>query len=204
MRATFIALLLSLFVGSAFAADLTVQVTDERGAGVANAVVTFTPTAGVLAPIRFNWPYQVVQQNLQFAPHILIVPVGATVRFPNLDRVRHHVYSFSEGNRFELELFGRDETRSRRFTQAGIAAIGCNIHDQMQAYIVVVDTPHVGRTTSSGAVRIAGATGAGTIRVWHPNLRARDNAVSRAVTLVASGSAQESFRVPMRGNSHAH
>lgn len=204
MRAAFIAVLLSLFASSALAADLTVRVTDERGAGVANAVVTFTPTAGVSGPISFSWPYQVVQKNLRFAPHILIVPVGATVQFPNLDRVRHHVYSFSEGNRFELELFGRDETRSRRFTRAGIAAIGCNIHDQMQAYIVVVDTPHVGRTTSNGSVRIAGATGAGTLRVWHPNLRARDNAMSRGVTLAASGNAQEAFRVPMRGNSHAH
>jgi len=204
MRAslTFIAAVLS--IGSAYAADLTVRVVDAAGASVENAVVTFTPTAGVTAPIRFSWPYQVSQQNLQFDPYILIVPVGATVRFPNLDRVRHHVYSFSQGHRFELELFGRDETRSHRFTQAGIAAVGCNIHDQMQAYIVIVDTPYVGRTTASGAVTIPGASGAGTLRVWHPDLRARGGTMSRDVTLPASGAAQQSFTVQLRAGGHAH
>lgn len=204
MRALLTAFAALLFAGAASAADLTVRVTDASGAAVENAVVTFTPAAGVSTPIRFSWAYQVAQQNLQFDPYILIVPVGATVRFPNLDRVRHHVYSFSEGNRFELELFGRDETRSYRFTHVGIAAVGCNIHDQMQAYIVVVDTPHVGRTAASGAVVIPGAAGAGTLRVWHPNLRARGGAVSRAITLPASGAVQETFAVQLRAGGHGH
>lgn len=204
MRALLTLIAATLFAGEAFAADLTVRVTDAAGAPVQNAVVTFTPTAGVSTPIRFSWPYQVAQQNLQFDPYILIVPVGATVRFPNLDRVRHHVYSFSDGNRFELELFGRDESRSHRFTQAGIAAVGCNIHDQMQAYIVIVDTPYVARTTATGTVVIPGASGAGTLRVWHPNLRARGGTMSHAVTLPASGTAQEAFTVQLRAGGHAH
>lgn len=204
MRVLFTLVAALLFAGEALAADLTVRVTDANGAAIQNAVVTFTPNAGVSTPIRFSWPYQVAQQNLQFDPYILIVPVGATVRFPNLDRVRHHVYSFSEGARFELELFGRDESRSHRFTQVGVAAVGCNIHDQMQAYIVIVDTPFVGRTTASGSIVIAGATGAGTLRVWHPNLRARGGALTRSVTLPASGTAQETFAVQLRAGGHAH
>jgi hypothetical protein len=204
MRASLAFFAAALCAVNAHAADLTVRVVDGAGAPVENAVVTFTPNGGVTTPFRFDWAYQVAQQNLQFEPYILIVPVGATVRFPNLDRVRHHVYSFSEGNRFELELFGRDESRSHRFSRAGIAAVGCNIHDQMQAYIVIVDTPFVGRTTATGAVRISGASGAGALRVWHPNLRARGGAVSRAVTLPASGAAQESFTVELRPASHAH
>lgn len=204
MRLVFTLAAALLFAGEALGADLTVRVTDANGAAVENAVVTFTPNAGVTTPIRFSWPYQIAQQNLRFDPYILIVPVGATVRFPNLDRVRHHVYSFSEGTRFELELFGRDETRSHHFTQAGIAAIGCNIHDQMQAYIVIVDTPYVGRTTASGSVVIPGAAGAGTLRVWHPNLRARGGAMTRTVILPASGAAQETFAVQLRAGGHAH
>ncbi len=204
MRAFLSFAVAALMAGNAFAADLTVRVTDASGAPVENAVITFTPAAGVTTPIRFSWPYQVAQQNLQFDPYILIVPVGATVRFPNLDRVRHHVYSFSEGARFELELFGRDESRSHRFTQAGVAAVGCNIHDQMQAYIVIVDTPYVGRTAATGAVVIAGAIGQGTLRVWHPNLRARGGAMTRVVTLPASGAAQEAFSVQLRAGGHAH
>lgn len=194
----------TLCAGQAFAADLTVRVTNSAGGPVENAVVMFTPAAGVNSPIRFPWQYQVAQHNLQFDPYILIVPVGATVRFPNLDRVRHHVYSFSEGNRFELELFGRDETRTHTFMQRGVAAVGCNIHDQMQAYIVIVDTPFVGRTSASGSVIISGAIGAGELRVWHPDLRARGGAITRPVTLPASGAAQESFSLQLRAASHAH
>lgn len=189
----------------AHAADLSVRVTSDAGVPVENAVVTFMPAVRPAGPIRFDWPYRVAQRDLQFDPYILIVPVGAEVLFPNFDRVRHHVYSFSEGNRFELELYGRDETRSRRFTTAGIAAVGCNIHDQMQAYIVVVDTPFVGRTGADGAVLIRGAAGAGELRVWHPDLRARGGLATRAVTLPAAGAVQQAFVIQLRASGgHGH
>lgn len=205
MRSLILTLAVLACTSVAHAADLTVRVTSDAGAPVENAVVTFMPAVRPTAPIRFDWAYQVAQRNLQFEPYILIVPVGAEVRFPNLDRVRHHVYSFSDGNRFELELYGRDETRSRRFTQAGIAAVGCNIHDQMQAYIVIVDTPFVGRTGADGSVVIRGAAGAGELRVWHANLRARGGVMTRAVTLPATGPAQQSFAVQLRATaSHGH
>ncbi|MBI1291751.1 methylamine utilization protein [bacterium] len=205
MRSVIINLAALVCASAAHAADLNVRVTSEAGAPVENAVVTFMPATRPTAPIRFDWAYQIAQRNLQFEPYILIVPVGAEVRFPNLDRVRHHVYSFSNGNRFELELYGRDETRSRRFTSVGVAAIGCNIHDQMQAYIVIVDTPFVGRTGANGAVTIPGASGPGELRVWHPHLRARGGVLTRAVTLPAAGAAQQAFAIPLRASGgHAH
>lgn len=205
MRALIAFLIAVAAFGEAYAADLTVRVVGPDGAPIENAVVTFTPNGGASGPIRFNWPYQVSQHNLQFDPYILIVPVGAEVRFPNLDRVRHHVYSLSQANRFELELYGRDESRSHRFTQAGIAAIGCNIHDQMQAYIVIVDTPHVGRTNVGGSTLLTGVRGAGELRVWHPQLRARGGIVTRTVTLAATGTAQEHFPIQLRpSGGHAH
>jgi len=204
MRAILASVFALFCMGQAYAADLTVRVTDPAGAGVANAVVTFTPAGAPAAPFRFSWPYQIAQRDLAFDPYILIVPVGATVRFPNLDRVRHHVYSFSEGNRFELELFGRDETRSHRFATAGVAAVGCNIHDSMQAYIVVVETPFVGRTTNTGTVTISGVSGAGELRVWQPNLRARGGFVSRTITVPNAGAAQEAFSVQIRPAAAGH
>jgi plastocyanin len=205
MRALLAFLIAAAAFGEAFAADLTVRVVGPNGAPVENAVVTFTPAGGASGPIRFSWPYQVAQHNLQFDPYILIVPVGAEVRFPNLDRVRHHVYSLTQGNRFELELYGRDESRTHRFTQAGVAAIGCNIHDQMQAYIVIVDTPHVGRTNMGGSTVLAGVRGAGELRVWHPHLRARGGVTSRTVTLAATGTAEQRFEVQLRSaNGHGH
>lgn len=188
MRALF-ALIAALFLSSpAMAGDLTVSVRDAAGRPVEDSVVTVHPAAGVpRGPIRFAWPLRMTQQDIQFQPYVLVVPVGGTVAFPNLDRVRHQVYSFSRGNRFELQLYGRDESRTHTFSAAGVAALGCNIHDQMLAYIKVVDTPWAARTPASGDVVLRGIpAGGATLRVWHPRLAGRGNEVSRPLTLTAA------------------
>lgn len=181
--------LVALFAAApALAGDLTVSVRDSDGRPVRDAVVTVRPNAGVPSgPIRFPWALRISQQDVQFQPFVLIAPVGGTVSFPNLDRVRHHVYSFSRGNRFELQLYGRDESRTHTFAAAGVAALGCNIHDQMLAYIKVVDTPWAAKTPASGDVVLrAIPAGGATLRVWHPRLAGRGNEVSRPLTLTAA------------------
>lgn len=171
----------------AHAGDLTVSVRGAGGRPVRDAVVTVHPASGVpRGPIRFAWPLRMEQQNVQFQPYVLIVPVGGTVSFPNLDRVRHQVYSFSRGNRFELPLYSRGEAPTRTFSAAGVAALGCNIHDQMLAYIKVVDTPWAAKTDASGNLTLRGIpAGAATLRVWHPTLAGRGNEVSQAITVGA-------------------
>lgn len=169
----------------AMAGDLTVSVRDSAGRPVQDAVVTVHPAAGVPpGPIRFPWALRMSQQDIQFQPYVLIVPAGATVAFPNLDRVRHQVYSFSRGNRFELRLYGRDETRTHTFATAGVAALGCNIHDQMLAYIKVVDTPWAAKTLANGNVTLRGiSAGGATLRVWHPRLSGRGNEITQTLTV---------------------
>src|SRR5471030_1045379 len=82
--------------GSAAAADLTVTVHGDDGAPLPDAVVlVHVPGGGAAGPIRYSWPMTMTQQNIAFNPYVLIVPVGSTVGFPNKDKVRHHVYSFS-------------------------------------------------------------------------------------------------------------
>lgn len=186
----FLALLAAVCLASpAVAGDLVVSVRDARGAPVRDAVVTIHPAAGVpRGPIRFPWALRMSQQDIQFQPFVLIAPVGAAVAFPNLDRVRHHVYSFSRGQRFEIELYGRDETRSHTFTTPGVAAVGCNIHDEMVGYIKIVDTPWAAKTGANGDATLSGVpAGAATMRVWHPRLNVRGNetAVQIAVTAAA-------------------
>lgn len=192
MRFALISIFVLLLGAPAFAADLTVSVRDTAGRPMRDAVVTVVPSSGVPAgPIRFAWPLRVSQQNIQFDPFVLIAPVGASVSFPNLDRVRHHVYSFSRGARFEIELFGRDETRSHTFTTVGVAALGCNIHDQMLAYVKVVDTPWAAKTGATGDVTLTGLpAGGATLRVWHPNLTGRGNEIATIYTQAATGSRQ--------------
>ncbi len=184
-----LALLVALaYAAPVFAGDLTVSVRDAAGRPVRDAVVTMHPAAGApRGPIRFPWALRMAQQDIQFQPYVLIVPVGGTVAFPNLDRVRHHVYSFSRGERFELELYGRDETRSHTFSTAGVAAVGCNIHDGMLAYIKVVDTPWAMKTDATGDAVLRGIpAGGATLRVWHPRLAGRGNEISQTLTVTAT------------------
>jgi hypothetical protein len=190
VRTLLILLVGLLLATTARAGDLTVSVRDAAGRPVRDAVVTVHPTAGIpRGPIRFPWAMRMAQQNVDFTPYVLIVPVGATVSFPNLDRVRHQVYSFSRGNRFELPLYRRGEAPTHTFAAVGVAALGCNIHDDMLAYIKVVDTPWAAKTDTAGdAILHDVPAGAATLRVWHPRLAGRGNEIAQALTVAAGAS----------------
>jgi plastocyanin len=192
MRLLLVLLAMLAIPGSAVAGDLTVTVRDAAGRPVRDAVVTVHPSAGApRGPIRFPWALRMSQQDVQFQPYVLIVPVGGTVAFPNLDRVRHHVYSFSRGQRFEIELYGRDETRSHTFRTVGVAAVGCNIHDQMVGYIKIVDTPWAAKSGADGMATLSNVpAGGATMRVWHPRLNARGNETATQITVAAGGGRQ--------------
>jgi hypothetical protein len=181
------------------AADLTLTVRGGDGKPVPDAVVMVYPGGQPSkGPIRFDWPYRVAQQNIQFNPFVLIAPVGAEVAFPNLDKVRHHVYSFSAGNRFELKLYGREENRVVRLPAVGVAAIGCNIHDQMVGFIKVVDTAHAAKSDGAGVVTLRGVPdGAVVVRIWHPYLRAPKNEKTLPIT-TARGAMREAVAIDLR------
>ncbi len=114
---------------------------------------------------------EMAQISKQFDPRVLVVPLGTAVAFPNRDTVRHHVYSFSPTKTFELKLYAGVAANPVVFDKIGIAVLGCNIHDNMAAWVVVVDTPYYGRSPKSGLVALANVP-AGTyrLRVWHPSL----------------------------------
>ncbi len=125
--------------------------------------------------------------------------MGAEVDFPNLDNVRHHVYSFSAPHPFELKLYGRDETRIVRFDKPGVIALGCNIHDSMVAFILVVDTPYAAKSDAAGQAVIRGLpAGTFTLKAWHPYLRAPGNTVSATVTAPHEGAAHASITADLR------
>ena len=200
MRYAALLLMATLWAGPALAGDLTVTVRGVDGKPVPDAVVMVYPNGQpTKGPIKFPWPYRVAQQNIQFSPFMLVVPVGADVSFPNLDKVRHHVYSFSAGNKFEIKLYGHEENRTARMVSPGAVAIGCNIHDQMVGFIRVVDTAYAGKTDANGAVTIQDVpTGPVTARLWHPYLRAMKNEKVLATTSVGAGPAHETVAVELR------
>jgi plastocyanin len=183
---------------AALAGDLAVTVRTPGGAPVADAVVSVqAPFAG---PIKFTWPYRMAQQNIHFDPFVLVVPVGADVAFPNLDKVRHHVYSFSPAKTFELKLYGQDQTRVVHFDKLGVVELGCNIHDVMTAFIDVVETPYVAKTDAHGVAVLHGVpAGPQTVKVWRPYLKAPGNTLSQAVQVPRDGAAE----LTVTGEVHA-
>lgn len=185
-------------VTAATPAALRVQVVDEHGLPVRDAVVELHASKHPVGAIRFPWKMGMAQKNQQFTPGTLIVGRGSTVAFPNLDNVRHSIYSFSKPARFEIELYGRDQTRTQTFNVAGSVKLGCNIHDQMRGYIRVTDTPFAGKTDQNGYVTLSGmAGGAARLTVWHPALRAPGNETASAIT-VTGGAQTHKFKVALR------
>ena len=195
LRSLPIIVIAALAAVPAAAEPLLVRLLDTRGQPVKDAVVTFRPAGAAAHKPAMSGRYTVSQKDLQFHPFVLVVPVGARVSFPNRDPMRHHVYSFSPAKRFELKLFAKDQSRTVLFDKAGVVALGCNIHDQMSAFIVVTDSEWTARTDAKGVARFANVPGGqARLAVWHPYLRAPGNSVARAV----SGGGTEAFRLALR------
>jgi plastocyanin len=174
--------------GNTRAAGLDLTLVTSAGRPVVDAVVMVRPDAGVRGAARLSGPFRMAQKDTLFQPFVLIVPVGAEVSFPNLDPFHHHVYSFSKAKTFELKLYGRDETRRVTFDKAGVAALGCNIHDAMSAYIRVVDTPFAAKTGAGGLAVVRDLpAGPATVTIWHPFLKSPDGEMTRRVILPTTG-----------------
>ncbi|OYX49965.1 MAG: hypothetical protein B7Y90_05545 [Alphaproteobacteria bacterium 32-64-14] len=174
-----------LFAAQAFAGELVIRVTTPDGKPLPDAVVLIAARPGDPKPAPADG-LRMAQTSKQFAPFVLIAPVGSTVEFPNLDKFRHHVYSFSKGNKFELELYGREEKRVITFKTAGVAALGCNIHDQMVAFIRVVDTPWAAKSGPDGVARLTVAPeGSRPLEVWHPYATAKDQTITQTLSVSA-------------------
>lgn len=197
MRRLLLSALLALTAIPALAAPLSVRVVDAGGKPIRDAVVTLR-SVGHPTPAPRPGNYAIEQRNLMFHPFVSVVPVGSTVMFPNFDATRHHVYSFSAAKRFEFKLFAKDQSRSITADRPGTIAVGCNIHDQMTAFVFVTDTAWTARTDMTGIVTFRDApAGAVSIGVWHPYLRAAGGSVTRQLAS-HSGAHSEVFSVKLR------
>ena len=126
-------------------------------AAVANVVVWLSPLdhpAGFHANQPPRRKPQLIQRNKSFEPHVLVVEVGTVVDFPNRDPFFHNVFSLFNGKRFDLGLYEAGATNSARFDRVGVSFLFCNIHPEMSAVVVAVDTPYYGMSDRSGRVTI--------------------------------------------------
>ncbi|MCE2594646.1 methylamine utilization protein [Motilimonas cestriensis] len=154
---------------NAYAASLSVQVTDQTGQPLKDAVVELIAPQGIDVPAAVELNYKMVQQNKSFVPFVLAVPRNAVVDFPNLDATRHHVYSFSPAKTFEIKLYKGRPHAPIIFQNPGLVALGCNIHDSMQGHIYVADSSLVAVTDSKGQLHFSDInTGSYQVKLWHP------------------------------------
>ena len=166
------ALCLLAAVSAAFAADITVSVHDRSGEPVPDVAVYVARAADAGKRASTDTHAVIDQVDQRFVPHILVVQTGTMVEFPNSDTIAHHVYSFSHPNHFRLPIYKGNAHAPVRFDESGIVVLGCNIHDNMLAYIAVVDTPIFGKTDANGTVQLDGDLHAGDrISIWSPRLR---------------------------------
>jgi plastocyanin len=147
---------------------------------VGQAVVWLEGGAGSAPPVEA----EITTAEKSFTPHVLVVPVGSTVSFPNHDPFNHNVFSLSEEQPFDLGLFGRGEARSVRFTRAGIIRVYCNVHAQMSALIVVRDGPYVAQPSGDGSFTLGKVpSGHYVLHAWHE----RAPEITRPIDVPADG-----------------
>jgi plastocyanin len=165
-----VALVALLAVRTAAAGVGTVKGTITSDTGpVADAVVLIE---GPSVAASAGAPHAVVAQRRQtFVPRVIAVPLGTTVDFPNDDDILHNVFSASPAKKFDLGMYDRGQTRSVLFDVPGVVQIGCNVHPQMEAYVVVHTNPYVAVSDAKGGYTIAGVPdGTYQLRVWHERL----------------------------------
>ncbi len=126
-----------------------IQQNGKPARSAAGAVVWLTPTKGE-APKPPEKVFRLVQKNKHFSPHLLVVPIGSAVLFPNEDPFFHNVFSVYEGTRFDLGLYESGSSKEVRFTRPGPSYIFCNIHPEMSAVIMVMTTPYYATTNAAG------------------------------------------------------
>ena len=191
--------ILALSLGApAYAGSLRVSVVDDHGQPVERVAVYALPSKPLATAT--SAPDAIMDQaHNAFVPHILIVQTGTSVLFPNNDVVSHHVYSFSEPKTFELPLYKGNAHPPILFDRPGVVVLGCNIHDSMLGYILVVDTPHFASTDAQGSISLDGlAVDDYSIHVWTERLKPGDLPAAQTIRVAADGTQTVSFKLEGR------
>ncbi len=140
-----------------------------RDSGDAVVYIEKIPNKTFSAPRE---PVALDQVNLMFVPHVLPVLVGTTVAFPNSDEVRHNVFSPSPARRFNLGTYPKGVARTVTFDKPGEVALLCNVHAEMSAYVIVVETPHFAVSAKDGSYTMRNVPpGRYVLKTWHEKLK---------------------------------
>ena len=186
----------SVASANALAAALPVRVLDAAGKPVPDAVVSLEAEAGQALP-RAIKPGEISQKGLKFIPLVSVIQAGSKVSFPNNDKVRHHIYSFSAPHKFDQKLYSGTTAEPQVFEKPGTVVLGCNIHDKMVAYVRIVDTPYFGKTDAEGNAVLDAPAGKYVLKAWHPYI-AGGQALEQAQRVGDGAAATASFRMTLK------
>lgn len=185
-----------------------VQVNGEHTAAQLENVVVWLVPVGPHAAMRPFPPGQprLTQHHKRFEPHLLVVPVGSVVEFPNRDPFFHNVFSLFEGKRFDLGLYEAGTTRDVSFDRPGVSYIFCNIHAEMSAVVISLDTPYFGVSTRAGEIVIPRVpVGRYTMKVWYEAaLPATLDTLTREITVSEQTSSLGVLQIPAAVAMNAH
>ena len=199
--------LLAPVLGLAFAAglahaqtaEIAASVTDQQGRPVADAVLVAVPVDGNMRPPQRPRDGSIDQVDKEFFPRVTVVPVGASVTFPNHDDVRHQVYSFSPAKRFELPLYAGVPAQPVVFDKPGVVVLGCNIHDWMVGYVYVSESPFFAKTGKDGKAVLAELPArAYVLRVWHPQLEMSEDATHKTIDVSRDRRVEAAWTVKLK------
>ena len=199
--------LLAPVLGLAFAAglahaqtaEIAASVTDQQGRPVADAVLIAVPVDGNMRPPQRPRDGSIDQVDKEFFPRVTVVPVGASVTFPNHDDVRHQVYSFSPAKRFELPLYAGVPAQPVVFDKPGVVVLGCNIHDWMVGYVYVSESPFFAKTGKDGKAVLAELPArAYVLRVWHPQLEMSEDATHKTIDVSRDRRVEAAWTVKLK------
>lgn len=163
---------LLVLTATAVAADVSGKVAVEQHGKPLHdrsaAVVWLTPLNRTFEPAKPTREYRLTQKDKHFEPHLLVIPQGAEVQFPNKDPFFHNVFSLHEGVRFDLGLYESGASRNVRFSKPGASFIFCNIHPEMSAVIMVMSSPYYATSSEDGSWSIADVpAGEYQMSVWY-------------------------------------
>jgi plastocyanin len=168
------------------AASIDAQVRDTSGRPVADAVVYAVP-AGAAVEMRGSRTVSIEQLDREFVPYVSVIQAGTQVDFPNRDPIQHHVYSFSPAKNFEFKLYTGKSPGRVVFDKPGVITVGCNIHDWMIAYILVVSTPYFAKVDAAGNAKLRDLRpGTYEVHAWHPLQRGPGAPASLTLDTAAS------------------
>ena len=182
MQKFFLLLLLTSIWRVALAAEVQVELRTVEDQAMPNAVIYLTAKQSL--PSSAPQTIAIMDQiNRQFSPHVLAVQKDTQVRFPNSDSIKHHVYSFSAAKRFELQLYKGLNANPLLFNTSGVVELGCNIHDWMLGYVIVLDTPYFAKTDGAGKVSFTLPEGEYRLNIWHPRIAQSPESLEYAVNI---------------------